>query len=137
MKCDLCGYNHAHISTMKDIVHNRTVNRQVVVCPECGFRRNLQECHSERDALKRDTSMQDIERRKEASYRRMERGKPTLSVGFPSSVGKPSVSTSSYAPAKPKVSPAPKGKEQKQTNPLGCLLAIIALLVALVKLFTN
>lgn len=125
MKCELCGCKTAHISNMRDIVHNRVQNRAIVVCPECGFRRNLKECHSESDAIKQDLSIREIERQKKAAYQQI--GRNSSGTG-----GRPT-STSSYAspaprPTSGKSTPSAQNGKKQASNPIGCILALLGLL---------
>lgn len=71
MKCELCGSHNVTQQMEQDMIHNRMGARRVLVCRECGFRRNLDECHSEASLNQKDVTARELAQEKAEAYQKI------------------------------------------------------------------
>ena len=114
MKCELCGSYNVIQQTEHDIIHNQVGSRRVLVCRDCGFRRNLDECHSEGDLNRKDVTVQQLAQEKASAYQKIRQAQ--------------------QAPRQPQrtfYQPAQQNGQRAKTNSAGCIVFIVVAIILL------
>ena len=100
----------------RDLVHNKMQTRPVMVCRECGYRRGLQECHTESDLYRADVTEKQIAQEKAQAYQKIRRDRQPPQY----------TANRNYRPVA-----QPQGRaQQAKASPTGCFaLAVIVIVI--------
>ena len=128
MKCDLCGGNSAQVRTENDYIHAQMTSRQIVWCPDCGYRRALHDCHTEQSLLKEDKTARQYADEKKAAYQKIVRNNAPPAKNTPA----PRAYVQGNQPGQP-----PKAKAKANNNSKGCLTIAIVVIVILFAIFSK
>ena len=124
MKCELCGSHNVTQQIEQDVIHNQMGSRRILVCRECGFRQNLDECHTEEDLNRKDVTPRQLAQKKAAAYRKIRQERQAYPQPNPAQKG-------FYQPA-----PRQNGRKGTSKNASGCI-AFIVIAVVLLSVFLS
>lgn len=119
MKCELCGSHNVTQQIEQDVIHNQMGSRRVLVCRDCGFRYQLDQCHTEADLNRKDVTVRQLAQQKAAAYQKIQRERQTPPQPQP-------VQKGFYQPALRQ-----NVKKANSKNASGCIVFIVIAVVLL------
>lgn len=142
MKCDLCGSQRATVKTESDYIHYKMTTRQILWCPDCGYRRELKDCHTELDLNTKDKTAKEYAEEKKEAYDEIKKRDASRSRRksnyMPSSPVAPSVKPGYSAPAPVYSQPTASGPQAKKAK--GCSVGffiVILVIYLLIRFFAE